>query len=175
MPCVLGTMNSKKSMPVGALLIISVAMIPSVISAPSHAAQDCESAIADAGRRITDTGAQVFRLEDTAITGYALPDAFKDHGARELSISLGNIVTSVDKSQSRKGEQIMASPVLKMSLAQSILSSCANYQSFTIKVWGTDWSSQYFKMPSGAIREGSCVPPGGSGGNDLMWGYKVCY
>ncbi|MEB3327559.1 MAG: hypothetical protein VKI39_07625 [Synechococcus sp.] len=151
------------------------ALAPIAVSAPSHASTDCESAVTDAGRKISATGAQVFRVEESAISGYRLPESYRNSNPQELAISLGNINTAIDANQAKKGENIMASPKFKLSVATSVLSACAQYKALTIKMWGTDWISTYFKMPSGAIKEASCLPAGASGGKDLMWGYQVCF
>jgi hypothetical protein len=151
------------------------ALAPIALSTPTYASTDCESAVADAGTKISNTGAQVFRVEETTISGYKLPESFQHSTPQELVISLGNIGTAIDATQAKKGESVMASPKFKLSVATSVLSACAKYKSFTIKMWGTDWISTYFKMPSGAIKQASCLPAGASGSNDLMWGYQVCY
>jgi hypothetical protein len=154
------------------LVINTLAQI--TVSAPSYATTDCESAVADAGMKISKTGAQVFRVEESAISGYKLPESYQFSNPQELVITLGNIITAIDATQARKSESVMASPKFKLSVATSVLSACYKYKSLTIKMGGTDWISTYFKMPSGAIKEASCLPPGASGSNDLMWGYQIC-
>jgi hypothetical protein len=157
------------------LLLAFNAALPFVIVSPSQASADCESSVMDAGRRISSTGAQVYRIEKSQITGYNLPVPYEGTKPQELIISLGNIVTAIDKVQAKRGDDVMSSPALKMSIATSVLSACDGYKALTIKLWGSDWITTYFKMPSGAVREASCIPPGASGENSLMWGYQVCY
>ena len=158
------------------ILVLAINIfLPIAFVAPSHASNDCESAVADAGRKISRTGAQVFRVEESKIIGYKLPDLYRDSNLKELAISLGNRNSAIDATQVKKGESVMASPKFKLVVASSILSACDKYKMLTIRMWGTDWISTYFKMPSGAIKEASCLPAGASGGNDLMWGYQVCY
>lgn len=150
-------------------------MAPIAVNAPSYASTGCEDSVADAGTKISKTGAQVFRVEENAISGYQLPESYQHSDPRELVITLGNIITAMDATQAKKGESVMASPKFKLSVATSVLSACDKYKSLTIKMGGTDWISTYFKMPSGAIKEASCLPAGASSGNDLMWGYQFCY
>lgn len=155
---------------VNTLLLVPFMTFPA-ISKPNNDYPDCEKAVADVGKEILSKGAQVDKVEELDISGYSVPTLFANEESKNLQITLGSIISA----NNRLSDNIMNSKQLKMSYANTILSQCRKYKMFTIKISSTDWITTYFKMPSGAISVGTCLPPGTSGGDKLMWGYEVCY
>lgn len=144
-------------------------------STPAIAAGDCDTAVAEVGSKIQSIGAMVYRVKEGDVQGYQVPDAYRGDTNKHLTIYLENApLSSLNRRIALKGESIMSSPAVKFSYAKQIFDNCKKYKMFTIVMWGTDWSSTYFKMPSGSPAKATCVTPGGDGGNNLMWGYDTC-
>jgi len=133
------------------------ALAPIAVITPSHASIYCESAVDVARWKINGTGAKTMWIKETSISGHEIPETYKSTNPRELTFTLANDISG-NATQYKSAKIVMANPEFRLSVANIVLSACDKYKMIKIWIWGTDRISTYFKMPSGTIEEGSCLP-----------------
>lgn len=132
-------------------------------------AVDCDAAISDVLQDISGRGAMIARVEKRDASNYS-GNPFP--GSRHLVVALeGSGQPSVNpKRAAQAAENIMMSPKLNYSWAQSIVEACPDIAIVGFGMWQTGWQNMFYRFRDGRVRPKVCI----SDMTSTTWGVGWC-